>query len=83
MATALRDEALPKEAPTSLLLEKHANFIVGYSQNKNDYEYIISEFLRINGVYWALTAVDFMGNRDKLEEEEVGSENITFYKAEG
>jgi len=71
MATAMKDEPPPKDSPTSLLLEKHTDFIVGYSQNKSDYEYVMSEFLRINGVYWALTAVDFMDNINKLDRDEV------------
>lgn len=58
-------------APQDLLLKQHAQFVVKYSENEDDYEYIMSEFLRMNGVYWSLTALDLMHSKEKLNKEEV------------
>lgn len=42
-----------------------------FRSDKSDYEYVVSEFLRINGVYWSLTAMHVMGEEDRLDRDEV------------
>lgn len=34
-------------------------------------EYCITEYLRLSGIYWGLTALDLMGQMDKLDKESV------------
>ena len=71
MAVITKDAKIPDDAPKDILLGQHAEFLAKYSDDKDDYEYVMSEFLRINGVYWSLTAMDLIGNIEKLDREEV------------
>ena len=41
----------------------------------------MSEFLRINGIYWGLTAMDIMGGLDKMEKSQVQMFNIKMIKS--
>jgi geranylgeranyl transferase type-2 subunit beta len=34
-------------------------------------EYVLTEYLRMNGMYWGLTAMDLMGALDRMDSEEV------------
>ncbi|TRY78017.1 hypothetical protein TCAL_13493 [Tigriopus californicus] len=74
--------ALSSPGPTNLLLEQHAKFVVKYSENKDDYEFVMSEFLRINGVYWSLTALDLMYAKEELHKEEIMSFVLQCYDSE-
>jgi len=69
MGMPQKDAVIPAEAPDELLLEKHVNFISTYGKNKaTEYDFEVSEFLRINGLYWALTALDIMDAKDSMSE---------------
>lgn len=65
----MNDIVLPKDSEIpSLQLSKHSNFLAAYGTNKNDYEFCMTEYLRMNGIYWSLTAMDLMeklGDMDK------------------
>ncbi|KAI8818925.1 type II protein geranylgeranyltransferase beta subunit [Fimicolochytrium jonesii] len=69
----------PTQPPTTasaskapeLLLDLHVNFIVNLDKNKDVFEYWASDQLRLNGVYWALTALAFMSRPHELDREEV------------
>jgi geranylgeranyl transferase type-2 subunit beta len=52
MAFARKDAPLPADAPDRLLMDEHARFILKYDQDKEEYEFVMSEFLRLNAVYW-------------------------------
>ena len=71
MALLKKDSKIPQNAPKELLMKLHSDFLFKYSDNKEDYEYVMSEFLRINGIYWSLTAMDLLHDRDRLNEDEV------------
>ncbi|XP_033210853.1 geranylgeranyl transferase type-2 subunit beta [Belonocnema kinseyi] len=70
MAFLRKDIELPAEIPP-LLLEKHANYLLSYGMNKDDYTYCMTEHLRMSGMYWGLTALDLMGQLDRTNKEEV------------
>ncbi|XP_051165948.1 geranylgeranyl transferase type-2 subunit beta [Leptopilina boulardi] len=70
MAIAKNDIELPADIP-QLLLEKHADYLVSYSMNKDDYTYCMTEHLRMSGIYWGLTALDLMDQLDRINREEV------------
>ena len=64
MGMPQKDAVIPKDSPEELLLDKHIEFISTYGKTKaTEYDFGVSEFLRINGVYWALTALDVMNSR--------------------
>ncbi len=73
MAIPTKDAVIPEDAPNSPMLDEHARFILKYDEDKEEYEFVMSEFLRINAVYWALTAMELMGQRDKIDREEVSN----------
>ena len=66
-----RDVTIPKKPPTELLLDKHIEFLVNYGKGDTHFEFVMAEFLRINGVYWSYTALYLMLAEDKLNKEEV------------
>ncbi|CAE1312175.1 RABGGTB [Acanthosepion pharaonis] len=71
MATPMKDVVISEKAPTTLLLQKHADFIAAYGTKKDDYEYCMTEYLRMSGIYWGLTALSLMGKLDKVDKQEV------------
>jgi geranylgeranyl transferase type-2 subunit beta len=67
MAVDRKDVKLPAAAPTELLTASHADFIAKYGSDPDDYEYAMSEFLRMNGIYWGVTAMDLMGRLGAMD----------------
>lgn len=64
------DIELPKPVP-DLLLEKHANFLLSYGTDKDEYMYCTTEHIRMSGMYWGLTALDLMGKLEQINRNEV------------
>jgi len=54
------------EPSLNFLVDKHVSYIKSLDTRKDELEYWLTEHLRINGVYWGLTALDLMGHRDAL-----------------
>uniref|UniRef100_A0A3B3WB59 Geranylgeranyl transferase type-2 subunit beta n=1 Tax=Poecilia mexicana TaxID=48701 RepID=A0A3B3WB59_9TELE len=78
MGTAqLKDVIIKPDAPSSLLLDKHADYIAAYGSKKDDYEYTLSEYLRMSGIYWGLTVMDLMGQLHRMNRQEI----VDFIKA--
>ena len=51
---------------------QHIEFLANYNTDKRtEFEYAMSEFLRMGGVYWAITALDIMDASDRKSKEEV------------
>ncbi|ESO88555.1 hypothetical protein LOTGIDRAFT_165337 [Lottia gigantea] len=71
MGTPIKDVSIPDNAPKELLLSKHADYIGAYGSKKDDYEYVMTEYLRMNGIYWGLTAMDLMDELKRMNKEEV------------
>lgn len=71
MGTPVRDVQLSEDSPKDILLDKHVAFISKYASNKDSYEYIKTEYLRMNGIYWGLTVMDLMHALDKMNKDEV------------
>ena len=67
MALARLDAVLPADPPTELLLSLHAGFIGKYGDDPDEYEYAMSEFLRMNGMYWGVAAMDLMGRLNNMD----------------
>ncbi|KAM7162391.1 geranylgeranyl transferase type-2 subunit beta isoform 2-T2 [Macrochelys suwanniensis] len=71
MGTQQKDVVIKPDAPSTLFLEKHADYIAAYGAKKDDYEYCMSEYLRMSGVYWGLTVMDLMGQLQRMTKEEI------------
>lgn len=51
-----KDVALPETIPV-LDLPKHIEYIANYSKKTDDVDYLMSEHLRMSGIYWCLTGM--------------------------
>lgn len=71
MANPIKDIKLPSDSPKSLLIEKHVDFIRKYGSSEDDYEYGMTDYLRMSGMYWGLTALDLVNKLDSLPQNEV------------
>ncbi|KAB0399742.1 hypothetical protein E2I00_015492, partial [Balaenoptera physalus] len=77
LGTPQKDVIIKSDAPDTLLVEKHADYIASYGSKKDDYEYCMSEYLRMSGIYWGLTVMDLMGQLHRMNREEI----LTFIKS--
>jgi geranylgeranyl transferase type-2 subunit beta len=67
MGTQQKDVEIPEhEAKRSLLSAKHADFIANYGKTNNEYEYCMTEYLRMSGIYWGLTALDLLDSLGRM-----------------
>ena len=66
-----RDVTLPSDAPTELLLDLHCKYLLKYGENEDDFEFAVTDFLRLSGVYWCVTAMDIMGKLELMKQEEI------------
>jgi geranylgeranyl transferase type-2 subunit beta len=60
---------LPEEL--HLYIDKHVQYIQTLDTRKDEYEYWLTEHLRLNGLYWGLTALHLLGRPDALKKEDV------------
>ncbi|XP_057290038.1 geranylgeranyl transferase type-2 subunit beta-like [Hydractinia symbiolongicarpus] len=70
MGTPIKDIKIPENAPNNILLDKHIEFIKTYEES-NKYEYIMTEYLRMSGVYWGLTAMALMKRLDSMDKKSI------------
>ena len=54
-----------------LLREKHIKYIESLDRQTDHYEYWLSEHLRLNGVYWGLTALCIMNSKETFNKDDV------------
>jgi len=71
MTSLVKDVILPDKAPTRLLLQKHADYIAAYGTKKDDYEYCMTEYLRMSGMYWGLTTMDLLGQLNRMDKQAI------------
>lgn len=60
MANRMKDILLEENSASTLLQDKHAEFLKEYGKKENSFEYGITDYLRVSGMYWALTALEIM-----------------------
>ncbi|XP_026476575.1 geranylgeranyl transferase type-2 subunit beta-like [Ctenocephalides felis] len=71
MANLIKDIEIKEDFPKSLLLDKHVQFISSYGVNKEEYEYCMTEYLRMSGLYWGVASLALMDKIDSLSRKEV------------
>ncbi|KAF1815397.1 rab geranylgeranyl transferase [Eremomyces bilateralis CBS 781.70] len=54
-----------------LVMDKHIKYIQDLNERKDEYEYWLTEHLRLNGIYWGLTALHLLRHPDALPRAEV------------
>lgn len=57
--------------PTELLREKHIEYVKSLDSKTETLEYWLSEHLRLNGVYWGLTALCILDSKDTFQKQDV------------
>jgi geranylgeranyl transferase type-2 subunit beta len=61
-------EQLPEEL--QLAASAHVKYIQSLDTRKDEYDYWLTEHLRLNGLYWGLTALHLLGRPDALPRAE-------------
>jgi len=59
---------LPEEL--KLATAAHVKYIQSLDTHKDDYNYWLTEHLRLNGLYWGLTALHLLGHPEALPRKE-------------
>ncbi|KAF3762560.1 geranylgeranyltransferase beta subunit [Cryphonectria parasitica EP155] len=67
MPTTLLDD-LPDEL--QLATANHVKYVQSLDTRKDEYDYWLTEHLRLNGVYWGLVALHLLGHPDALPRDE-------------
>jgi geranylgeranyl transferase type-2 subunit beta len=49
---------VPLSAPKTFLRDKHVEFIAGCGKDTTSYEYVVTEYLRVSGMYWCISSLD-------------------------
>ncbi|XP_057664892.1 geranylgeranyl transferase type-2 subunit beta [Diorhabda carinulata] len=65
----VKDVTLQENIPTTILFDKHIDFIKEYGQKESSYDYGMTDYLRVSGMYWGLTALEFMHARPPNKKE--------------
>jgi geranylgeranyl transferase type-2 subunit beta len=66
----------------SLAVERHIQYIVSLDKRSSEYEYHLTEHLRLNGVYWGLTALHILNKPEALPKDEVITFTMSCWDAE-
>ena len=61
-----RDVELPLDSPRDLLKDKHITFLQSFAKNKDGFEQVMTEYLKMSGIYWSLVAVSVISTPDDL-----------------
>ena len=84
MAVSNKDIKLPDiPARKTLLLDLHAKSLEAYGTDKNDYDFVMSDYFHISGVYWVLTALKLIGREHPLGKQEVVEIVLSCQHADG
>ncbi|PIA42544.1 hypothetical protein AQUCO_02000177v1 [Aquilegia coerulea] len=54
-----------------LEVEKHVKYILSVEKNKDSFESVTMEHLRMNGAYWGLTTLDLLDKLEIVDQDEV------------
>ncbi|CAI5445015.1 unnamed protein product [Caenorhabditis angaria] len=68
---ARKDIDIPASSPRNLLKDVHSQFIHQYQADHNSYMYIMSEHLRVSGIYWCVNAMDLSKDLEKMPSQEI------------
>lgn len=71
MGTPIKDVTLKPTAPKEVFFYKHVTYITSYSSKKDDYEYVMTEYLRMSGMYWGIAAMDLLGQLNRMNKQKI------------
>lgn len=56
---------------SELLVQKHVEYVQNLGKSKDDLAYHMTAHLRMNAIYWGLTAICIMGHQTALDRDEM------------
>src|ERR1700709_537934 len=59
------------DSSDQLAIDKHIKYVVSLDKRTDEYEYWLTEHLRLSGVYWGLTALHILGHPEALPRDEL------------
>ena len=69
MGTPQRDITIDySKAQKDLLVEKHCTFLTGYGRSHYTYEYGVTDYLRMSGIYWLCTCLDLLHSLESIDQ---------------
>lgn len=71
MAAPVKDVQLKDDHPRELLARKNTDFLASYGQSDDNYLYGMTDYLRMSGIYWSLTALDLMSESGRLNQNDI------------
>jgi prenyltransferase beta subunit len=57
--------------PPPFLIEKHRKYVLALQSKTDAFEYVVTEFLRMSGVYWGLTTMHLLSAGDQMDTEKI------------
>ena len=75
--SALAVPVLPVIPGPLFLFDSHVSFIVGLDSQRDSFDFVAAEHLRMSGIYWGLCALSIVGRRDALDREGI----LTFVRS--
>jgi len=73
----------PLHLEMELVVEKHVDYIRKLDTRRDELEYWLTEHLRLNGVYWGLTALHLLGHPEALPRKETIEFVLSCQNADG
>lgn len=64
-------QATQELEPPELAIRAHVKYIQSLDTRKDELDYWLTEHLRLNGLYWGLTALHLLDNADALPRQDV------------
>uniref|UniRef100_A0A158PCG8 Geranylgeranyl transferase type-2 subunit beta n=1 Tax=Angiostrongylus cantonensis TaxID=6313 RepID=A0A158PCG8_ANGCA len=80
---ARKDVDILKTAPNEFLAALHLKFITRYEKDKDSYEYIMAEPLRLSGIYWCVSAASYSVQPNALCRDEIVQYTRKCQRADG
>lgn len=71
MGTPMKDVTLKEEYPKELLTSKNVDFLVNYGTKEDNYMYGMTDYLRMSGIYWSITALDLVNEAHRLNQNDI------------
>ncbi|KAJ1956080.1 Rab geranylgeranyltransferase [Linderina pennispora] len=68
---------------STLLVDKHVQYIQSLDKKQDSLEYWMSEHLRVSGIYWGLVALELMGRAPAFDKDAVVAYVLTCQNADG
>ena len=63
--------AADNDSTTEFIRDKHIAYVVALDSQRDSYEHVVTEHLRMSGIYWGLSALELVSSGDSLDKGEI------------